>query len=155
MKKILSLVLIFGLFGFASSLTLVSCQKKEQKVQQKKCSPVKEKKLEMYEMSEMAALMEQMYVENKRLKERIQNGDTIGTFPKYYLKIHTAKFTDETDNDLFFKVKAKEYIAAQQLIYSDPKNAKENFNAGVDACMKCHENKCGGPIPRIRKLYIK
>lgn len=155
MKKNFTLVLIFGLFCFASSLTLVSCQKKEQKVEEKKCSPVKEKKLEMYEMSEMAALMEQMYVENKRLKERIQNGDTIGTFPKYFLKIHTAKFTDETDNDLFFKVKAKEYIAAQQLIYSNPKNAKENFNAGVDACMKCHENKCGGPIPRIRKLFIK
>lgn len=155
MKNNFTLVLIFGLFCFASSLTLVSCQKKEQKVEEKKCSPVKEKKLEMYEMSEMAALMEQMYVENKRLKERIQNGDTIGTFPKYFLKIHTAKFTDETDNDLFFKVKAKEYIAAQQLIYSNPKNAKENFNAGVDACMKCHENKCGGPIPRIRKLFIK
>lgn len=155
MKKNLTLVLIFGLFCFASSLTLVSCQKKEQKVEEKKCSPVKEKKLEMYEMSEMAALMEQMYVENKRLKERIQNGDTIGTFPKYFLKIHTAKFTDETDNDLFFKEKAKEYIAAQQLIYSDSKNVKENFNAGVDACMKCHESKCGGPIPRIRKLFIK
>lgn len=155
MKNNFTLILIFSLFCFVSSLTLVSCQKKEQKVEEKKCSPVKEKKLKMYEMSEMAALMEQMYVENKRLKERIQDGDTIGTFPKYFLKIHTAKFTDETDNDLFFKVKAKEYIAAQQLIYSNPKNAKENFNAGVDACMKCHENKCGGPIPRIRKLFIK
>ena len=109
----------------------------------------------MYEVSEMAALMEQMYVDNKRLKERIQKGDTIGTFPKHFLKIFTAKFTDETENDLFFKQKAKDYITAQQLIYSDPKNAKEHFNAGVDACLKCHESKCGGPIPRIKKLYIK
>ena len=145
MKKIIVLVLVFGLF---------SCQKKEEKAE-KKCTSVKEKKLEMYEMSEMATLMEQMYVDNKRLKERIQKGDTIGTFPKHFLKIFTAKFTDETENDLFFKQKAKDYITAQQLIYSDPKNAKEHFNAGVDACLKCHESKCGGPIPRIKKLYIK
>ena len=145
MKKTIVLVLVFGLF---------SCQKKEAKAE-KKCTSVKEKKLEMYEMSEMATLMEQMYVDNKRLKERIQKGDTIGTFPKHFLKIFTAKFTDETENDLFFKQKAKDYITAQQLIYSDPKNAKEHFNAGVDACLKCHESKCGGPIPRIKKLYIK
>ena len=146
MKKIIVLVLVFGLF---------SCQKKEEKVAEKKCTSVKEKKLEMYEMSEMATLMEQMYVDNKRLKERIQKGDTIGTFPKHFLKIFTAKFTDETENDSFFKQKANEFIAAQQLIYSDHKNVTEHFNAGVDACLKCHESKCGGPIPRIKKLYIK
>jgi hypothetical protein len=146
MKKIIVLVLVFGLF---------SCQKKEEKVAEKKCTSVKEKKLEMYEMSEMATLMEQMYVDNKRLKERIQKGDTIGTFPKHFLKIFTAKFTDETENDSFFKQKANEFIAAQQLIYNDQKNATEHFNAGVDACLKCHESKCGGPIPRIKKLYIK
>ena len=146
MKKTIVLVLVFGLF---------SCQKKEEKVAEQKCSSVKEKKLEMYEMSEMATLMEQMYVDNKRLKERIQKGDTIGTFPKHFLKIFTAKFTDETENDSFFKQKANEFIAAQQLIYSDHKNVTEHFNAGVDACLKCHESKCGGPIPRIKKLYIK
>jgi len=146
MKKIIVLVFVFGLF---------SCQKKEEKAAEKKCSSVKEKKLEMYQMSEMATLMEQMYVDNKLLKERIQKCDTIGTFPEHFLKIFTAKFTDETDNDLFFKQKAKEYIAAQQLIYSDQKNATEHFNTGVDACLKCHESKCGGPIPRIKKLYIK
>ena len=133
---------------------IFSCQKKEAKAENK-FNSVKEKKLEMYEMSEMATLMEQMYLDNKRLKERIQKGDTIGTFPKHFLKIFTAKFTDETENDLFFKEKAKDYITAQQLIYSDPKNAKEHFNAGVDACLKCHESKCGGPILRIKKLYIK
>ena len=134
---------------------MFSCQKKEQKVEEKKCPTKKEKKLEMYQMSEMAALMEQMYVDNQRVKENIKSGDTIGKFPEHFLKIYSAKFTDETDNDLFFKVKAKEYIAAQQLLYSDPKNVKQHFNAAVDACIKCHESKCGGPIQRIKKLYIK
>lgn len=146
MKKIILFVLVFG---------FLSCQKKEVKAKEEKCSPAKEKKLEMYQMSEMAALMEQMYVDSKRAKERIQKGEAIGQFPEHFLKIHTAKFTDETENDPFFKQKAKDYIAAQQLLYSDPQHQKENFNRGVDACLKCHENKCGGPIPRIKKLYIK
>ena len=74
MKKIIAFVLVFSLF---------SCQKKEQKIEEKKCPEKKEKKLEMYQMSEMAALMEQMYVDNQRVKESIKNGDTIGKFPEH------------------------------------------------------------------------
>lgn len=113
------------------------------------------KKFEMYEMSEMAMLMEQMYVDNNRLKERIQNGDTIGEFPNHFLKIHSAVMTDPSENDAFFKEQARKFITAQELIYKDPKNAQKHYNDGVDACLKCHEVKCAGPIPRIKKLYIK
>jgi hypothetical protein len=151
MKKIILVVLAFSLF---------SCQKKESKPKEKKaekeqCPPTGGKKLEMYQMSEMAALMEQMYVDNQRLKERIQKGDTIGQFPQHFLKIHKAVMTDESDNDTFFKQQAAKFIKAQEMIYKDPKNAKEHFNNGVDACIQCHQQKCGGPIPRIKKLYIK
>ena len=110
---------------------------------------------EMYEMSEMSALMEQMYVDNERLKERIIKGDTIGKFPQHFIKIHKAVMTDETDKDAFFNEQAAKFIKAQELIYQDPKNAKEHFNNGIDACIKCHEVKCGGPIPKIKKLYIE
>jgi hypothetical protein len=155
MKKAILVVLSFSLFCFVSSLTLVSCQKNEEKKEVEKCVPGKEKKLEMYQMSEMATLMEQMYVDNQRLKERIKKGETIGEFPQHFLKIHEAVMTDESDNDAFFKEQAAKFINAQELIYKDPKNAKEHFNTGVDACIKCHQQKCGGPIPRIKKLYIK
>ncbi len=154
MKKVILLVLLLGLFCFASSLFLLSCQKKEEP-KEEKCTSGKEKKLVMYKMSEMAALMEQMYVDNLRVKKQIINGEAIGQFPKHFLKIHTAKFTDEFDNDAFFKSNALLYINAQKLIYSDPKNVKQHFNEGVNTCLNCHKNKCGGPIPRIKKLYIK
>lgn len=110
---------------------------------------------EMYEMSEMAALMEQMYVDNERLKERIIKGDTIGKFPQHFIRIHKSVMTDETDKDAFFDEQAAKFIKAQELIYEDPTNAKEHFNKGIDACIQCHEVKCGGPIPKIKKLYIK
>ena len=153
MRKVIFVVFFFGLFCLAISLSLVSCQKKEESPKEENCTP--EKKLEMYKMSEMAALMEQMYVDNLRLKKKIIAEEAIGEFPQHFLKIHTAKFTDESDNDAFFKENAKLYIASQKLIYSDSENAKQHFNEGVDACLNCHKNKCGGPIPRIKKLYIK
>ena len=134
-------------------LSLISCQNKEAK---SSCdSPSNTKKFEMYEMSEMATLMEQMYVDNQRLKERISKGDTIGKFPNHFLDIHKAVMTDETENDAFFKEQAALFIQSQELIYKDPKNAKIHFNDGINACIRCHEVKCGGPIPKIKKLYIK
>lgn len=145
MKK--SIVLLLAL------LFVFSCAKKDETNKEVKVSEKKD--FEMYEMSEMAALMEQMYVDNQRLKERITSGDTIGQFPQHFMKIHSAVMTDDKENDTFFKEQAAKFIKAQELIYKDPKNAKEHFNNGVDACLRCHEVKCGGPIPRIKKLYIE
>jgi hypothetical protein len=136
------------------------CDKKEENpvIQKKVCTSVKAsgkgKKFEMYKMSEMSMLMEQMYADNERLKERIKNGDTIGKFPNHFMKIHKAAMTDDKENDTFFKKQAEIFINAQKLIYEDTKNAREHFNEGVSACLECHKVKCGGPIPRIKKLYI-
>ncbi|WP_432670077.1 hypothetical protein [Flavobacterium sp. SM2513] len=136
-------------------LVCFSCKKNDTVSSDKNGATESSKEFDMYEMSEMALLMEQMYKDNEHLKERIKKGDTIGKFPNHFLKIHAAVMTDEQENDAFFKVQASNFIKAQELIYEDPKNAKEHFNSGIDACVQCHEVKCGGPIPRIKKLYIK
>jgi len=136
-------------------LLLLGCAQKETKPKAACSVPPAKKSLQMYKMSEMAALMEQMYAENQQLKERIIRGEKIGAFPNHFLKIHQAVMTDSTENDAFFKEQAHNFIAAQEQIYQDPKNAEAHFNAGVDACIQCHEVKCAGPIARIKKLYIK
>lgn len=144
------------LFGFF--LLLVSCQNVSQEKTESSEVAVEKKAdegFEMYEMSEMAVLMEQMYVDNERLKARIVKGDTIGQFPQHFKRIHEAVLTDATDKDAFFDEQAAKFIQAQELIYKDPKNAKEHFNNGVNACISCHQVKCSGPIPRIKKLYIE
>ena len=145
MKKNLLLISIFF---------FLSCNKNTEKTECK-TSNKSDKEFEMYQMSEMAALMESMYIENEKLKERIQKGDTIGQFPSHFLNIHKAVMTDESENDQFFKEQAALFIKSQELIYKDPKNAKQHFNEGINACVSCHQVKCGGPIPKIKKLYIK
>ncbi len=141
----------------ASVILLAACSKKAEEAKAPVATKEEKPKKEfvMYEMSEMAALMEQMYVDNQRLKERIKNGDTIGTFPQHILKIHSSAMTDPSENDAFFKEQAAKFIKAQELIYKDSVNAKKHFNTAVDACVQCHQGKCEGPIPRIKKLYIK
>nr|WP_315148723.1 hypothetical protein [uncultured Flavobacterium sp.] len=150
MNRILFLFVLF---------LVVSCQSKENKTADKEActtdSKTDEDGFKMYQMSEMGALMEQMYVDNQRLKDRIIKGDTIGKFPQHFERIHKAVMTDGKDRDAFFEEQAQKFIIAQEQIYKDPENAKEHFNKGVDACVQCHQVKCGGPIPKIKKLYIK
>ncbi len=144
MKQILSLFLW---------AILISCHKK---VEEKAC-PIqqkKESKFKMYQMSEMSLLMEQMYADNMRLKNRIMSGESVGAFPEHFTQIHHAQMTDPAENDEFFQAQADAYLTAQHLIYNDSAQAKKHFNAGVDACIDCHQAKCTGPIERIKKLYI-
>ena len=142
-------------FYCLSCMLLLGCQEKQPTEPVTKIQTQKKSSFKMYEMSEMAALMEQMYVDNQRLKEKIENNESdLGEFPDYYLKIHSATFTEPSDLDDFFKSEADRFLKAQELIYTDTAHAKKNFNNMVTACIECHTVKCTGPIERIKKLYI-
>lgn len=142
-------------FYCLSCMLLLGCQEKQPTEPVTKIQTQKKSSFTMYEMSEMAALMEQMYVDNQRLKEKIENNEgDLGEFPDYYLNIHTATLTEPSDLDDFFKSEADHFLKAQELIYTDPTHAKKNFNNMVTACIECHTVKCTGPIERIKKLYI-
>lgn len=138
----------------AFSILFLSCNSNtSEKEKEASCEKPKEE-FQMYEISEMAGLMEQMYVENKRLRDRIIVKDTLGTFPEYFLKIEKATFTKGKERDAFFNEHAQLFLKAQSEIYT-AKDLKVAYNAMVDQCIACHEVKCGGPIMRIKKLYIK
>lgn len=137
-------------------IALTGCQKKESDKPAAPERPKDQKEFQMYEMSEMSLLMEQMFADNQRLRAEIIAGNQdLGEMPEHFTKIYSAKMTDPEENDDFFKTKASEFISAQAIIYNDPKMGKMFFNKAVDACIACHQSKCGGPIPRIKKLYIK
>ena len=145
MKHIIALSILLSM--------LFSCA--EDKATQEK-QKTKSTSFTTYQMSEMAALMEKMHQEHQNVKQNIQNGEALGDFPEYYLDIHFAKFTDASDNDDVFKEWAKLYIETEKQLYaSEIHQQKTLYNASVQVCLSCHQKKCGGPIPRIRKLLIK
>lgn len=136
------------------NLTLLfACNSSEEQATEVK----KEKKtFEMYERSEMAATMLYMFEQNKQLKAKIEAGDTIsGSLPEAFNQILEASMTEGHVHDQFFEQHATSFLAYQKELYNSPENQKETFNAMVDACITCHEAKCTGPIPKIKKLYIK
>ncbi|WP_177761054.1 hypothetical protein [Flavobacterium sp. I3-2] len=149
MNKVL--ILLFA------SVLLFSCQKKNSEDLKTVNNDTVEKKskFQMYEMSELALLMEQMYAYNQQLRSRIIDKDSLGQFPEKFENIHTAMMTDPSDNDTFYQEQATKYIIAQKAIYDNPDVAQEKFNEMVESCLACHAKKCGGPVPRIKKLFIK
>ena len=138
---------------FVVSVLFLSCNSNKSEEKKENCEKPKEE-FQMYEASEMATLMEQMYVHNKQLREKIIKNDSLGNLPEYFSKISKAAMTKGKERDAFFNEKAGDFIKAQSEIYTS-KNTKESFNAMVNTCISCHEVKCGGPIPKIKKLYIK
>lgn len=142
-------------YSFVALVVLISCGKKDEAKLETTEEQQENKTFEMYQFSEMALLMEQMYVDNERLKEKIINGEDLGDFPEHFVKIHTAGMTDPSDNDDFYQEHAEIFLKAQQMIYKEPENASEHYNTAINACIQCHQVKCGGPVPRIKKLLIK
>ncbi len=135
-------------------LLCVSCKEVNKDIQQVDV-PKKTSAFVHYQMSEMALLMEQMYVDNMRIKAAILAEDTIAdSLPSYYLNLEKATLTDPTDRDLFFTTQLNLFLRAQRLVYEEPQNRKQHFNAMVESCIACHQVKCGGPIERIKKLLI-
>lgn len=115
----------------------------------------KEKKAPlMYEPSEMALLMRQMYAYNKVLRQQIINNDSLSMLPKEFVNIHTAVMTDETERDSSYKALAKEFLTLQKAIYGEKDTKKSVFNKSITTCIQCHETRCAGPIPKIKRLLI-
>ena len=142
MKKVIILFISYGLF-----LACNSNKAKELK------NPNEE--LVMYEFSEMALLMEEMYKTNETLKQKIVNKEAIGDFSIKFLDIHSAVLTNPKDRTESFEVFSKTFIKNQQAIFTaSQENVKEQFNLMVNSCIACHKTTCTGPIPRIKKLLI-
>jgi len=115
-----------------------------------------DEELVMYEFSEMALLMEEMYKTNEDLKKKIVNKEAIGEFSDKFLNIHSAVLTKPKDRDASFEIFSKAFVENQQAIFTaSPDEVKDQFNVMVNTCIACHKTTCSGPIPRIEKLLIK
>lgn len=142
---------------FVALLTifLLNCEDKKVKKEIKIVNTVPSN-FQMYKTSEMAELMRTMLAKNKELRQQIINGEDIGDFNQAYLKVHTAQLTDSTDLDETYPAFANHFVEMQQEIFEvDESERKAQFNNAINACVSCHQDRCAGPIPRIKKLLIK
>jgi len=134
---------------------LVSCTSSEEKETTKEA----DKKFvpDMYVASEMTLLMRSMYDVNEEFKKEILAGKSPEEFPKDFLKIFTAKLTDDKPYNDTFKAFSKVYIDNERAIFDTTSEIpiKDRYNNAINTCISCHTTECVGPIPRIEKLLIK
>lgn len=139
-------------------LGLISCKQAEEiKVEEEVANNKEEvnEPFQLYQMSEMASFMEEMYEEHQVLKEQIISGETPDRLNYDLLKLHTARMTDSSAYDEQFKNMAKVFVTYEEKMVTDSTNAKAHYNQAINLCISCHQLKCTGPIPRIKKLLIK
>jgi len=138
------------------ALLLLSCNESStEELKVEEVAMEDKKDFEMYEVSEMSAIMQHMYQLNEQLKERIESGEELGSFSVSFERMLNAKMTNDKPMDDFFKTHAETFLANQRSIYENPAQAKELYNEAINSCIACHEVKCTGPITKIEKLFIK
>lgn len=138
------------------ALLFVSCNESStEELKVEEVAMEDKKDFEMYEVSEMSAIMQHMYQLNEQLKERIESGEELGSFSESFERMLNAKMTNDKPMDDFFKTHAETFLANQRSIYENPAQAKELYNEAINSCIACHEVKCTGPITKIEKLFIK
>ena len=116
----------------------------------------KETTYNMYKPSEMAILMNDMYLLNEKVKTQILEGETLDEFPTEFLKIHSAKLTKPSDRDEFFNKFSELYISQEKEIYNaSTADLIVTYNNAINTCISCQQQKCTGPIPKIKKLLIQ
>ena len=135
---------------FITLFLLISCAKtgvKEQKV---------EEEMKMYQASEMALLMRQMYEFNKLTKLQIINNDSLSSYPEEFVNIHSAVMTDSDKRNAEFDSLAVQFINFQKATFTTKSDSTAYyFNKSINSCITCHQTRCTGPIPKIKKLLIK
>ena len=111
---------------------------------------------DMYEVSELAALMRQMYEDNLEIKKQIEEGNIPESFPQDFYTIHNAKATNPNDKNATFKALADQYLQNMEAITQaeNSKQAKLAYNSMISTCASCHQIYCPGPLPKIKRMKI-
>lgn len=112
----------------------------------------------LYEQSEMAVVMVDMYEFLEENRKRILASEPMEELPEFFDKLHTAEMGEDYNRDAIFKGYSDTFITNVTLLHSSENTDKVKlFNNTVNSCVACHTSgaSCMGPIPRINKLLIK
>lgn len=107
----------------------------------------------MHEDSELAKLMRHMHDQFKAARPYIESGEPIPDSLTFaYESIYTADRTDQSAWSTQFEGMAKLFLQQSESLRTDA--SIETFNAGVNACLSCHQYYCPGPVSKIKKLRL-
>jgi hypothetical protein len=137
---------------FISIILVFSCGQKESR---DPIVPIEKDEPVMYNMSEMAGMMEGIYGFNKVLRDSIITGGELPAFPEGLEYLHKAQATSPREIDSNFHILLDEYLVELNSVKNLSREEKiEAYNSSIQTCVDCHQTRCQGPIPKIKRLRI-
>lgn len=108
-------------------------------------------KADMYEASELSAMMREMVIWSKEAKATLAAGDTIQEIPPHFYTLEKQTATRGEHLEVAFKAMTPAYINALKGI--ERRDSQQfYYNASIQACKNCHGVYCGGPLSVINQL---
>lgn len=108
------------------------------------------------ERSELALTMRLMYDQMKLVADSLESGKEISTnYLEKFRSIHTDHATEPQKIDEVYQAMAASFLLKYEAFETSVNDRPQAFNAMLDACLACHQQKCPGPIKAINKLKLK
>jgi|TARA_B110000908_G_scaffold170342_1_gene229646 hypothetical protein len=106
---------------------------------------------DMYEASELSAMMREMVTWSKEAKATLAAGDTITHVPQSFYDLATQTATRGEHDEAAFLGMVPAYTNALKGV--ERRDSQQYFyDASIQACRTCHAVYCGGPLDVINQL---
>jgi hypothetical protein len=102
----------------------------------------------------MALMMRQMAIQADSIKSLIVRGEKPDSLRYPFIRFYLVEPTDPNVLEPQFFDNARLFQEAYRNLMSADNNHTQYYNLMINACVKCHESYCSGPLKRIRKLPI-
>ena len=112
----------------------------------------------MYEPSDLVILMRQMEGNLAHIKTTLDAGNPIDEEAhREFTGIFTEIPSEDVIRDSSYMAIGKQFLDNYEQLFTatDKGSLRHIFNSAVSNCITCHQNRCPGPIKRIKKLAIK
>lgn len=109
------------------------------------------KKADMYEASELSAMMREMVVWSKDAKAKLAKGDSIESVPQSFYDLANQIATRGEHEEEAFQAMVPLYTNALKGIERGD-SQQYYYDASINACKSCHGVYCGGPLSIIEQL---
>jgi len=112
----------------------------------------------MYEPSNLVILMRQIEGNLAHIKTVLDKGNPVSSDShQEFSGIFTEAPSEDVVRDSSYMEIGRQFLDNYEQIFiaSDKGSLRHLFNSTISSCISCHQNRCPGPIKRIKKLVIK
>lgn len=140
---------------FGVSALIWACAEQPKEVLTEKKEP-KHEMVNGVVRSELAKTMRDLYNQLKITRDSLRDGYTVSpSLIAEVERIHTDTPTEADKKDETYHAYADLFINAYKTFEVDTSGQVASYNAMIETCVACHQQKCPGPVKTIKKLRVK